>query len=85
MAFRSLGPLEIVGEHGVLTLTAPKQRAIVTALLVQANRVVPFDRLAEALWGDHPPSQASGALQVYVSNLRRVLEGLHAGGTRRPV
>ncbi|HEU4422966.1 MAG TPA: BTAD domain-containing putative transcriptional regulator [Pilimelia sp.] len=85
MEFRVLGPLEVVGEQGVLALTAPKQRAIVAALLVQANRVVPFDRLAEALWGDHPPSQASGALQVYVSNLRRVLEQDRAPRSRARV
>ena len=38
------------------------------------GRVVPVVDLVDAIWGEAPPSSASGVLQSYVSRLRRVLE-----------
>ncbi|MEA2190435.1 MAG: hypothetical protein QOI73_556, partial [Solirubrobacteraceae bacterium] len=43
-------------------------------LVLSANEVVSVDRLVEELWRDHPPRQATGSVQAYVSNLRRILE-----------
>jgi DNA-binding SARP family transcriptional activator len=42
-------------------------------LLLEANRVVSADRLIEALWPERPPETAAKALQVYVSQLRKVV------------
>ena len=42
-------------------------------LLLQANRVVSRDRLIDELWDGSPPDTASTALQVHVSQLRKVL------------
>src|SRR5205085_5870006 len=42
-------------------------------LLLDPNRVVSADRLIEALWEDEPPQTAHKALQVHVSQLRRLL------------
>jgi DNA-binding SARP family transcriptional activator len=53
--FRILGPLEVVGEDGPLTLAAPKQRAL---LLVHAGEVLSVDRLVDALWCDRAPANA---------------------------
>jgi DNA-binding SARP family transcriptional activator len=36
--------------------------------------VVPADRLVDCVWGDLAPANATGALQAYVSHLRRRLE-----------
>src|SRR5262245_42183511 len=72
--FRVLGPLEAIDGDHVLDIGAPKQRAVLAMLLIDANRVVPVDRLIDRLWGDDPPARAMGSLQAYVSNLRRVLE-----------
>ena len=75
LGFRVLGPLEVVRDgHQVVELGAPRQRAVVAALLLQANHVVPLTRLIDQVWGDDPPPGASGSLQAYVSNLRRALE-----------
>lgn len=71
---RVLGPVEATVDGRLLELGPPRQRALLALLVVRANQVVSTDRLVEELWGDSPPVSAGNALQVYVSNLRRVLE-----------
>jgi DNA-binding SARP family transcriptional activator len=51
-----------------------KQRALLAALLLQANQVVTSDRLIDELWGAEPPKTAATALQVHVSQLRKALK-----------
>ncbi|HET7722321.1 MAG TPA: BTAD domain-containing putative transcriptional regulator, partial [Acidimicrobiales bacterium] len=72
--FGLLGPLEATcdGEH--LDLGRPKQRVVLAALLVNANRVVSLDRFAEFLWPEAPAGRSMGSLPVYIANLRRLLE-----------
>lgn len=74
MEFRVLGPLDARAAGHSVDLGRPKQRAVLAVLLLSANQVVSLDRLIELLWGDDAPARATGALQAYVSNLRRVLE-----------
>ena len=70
-----LGPLEVVDDHGRrLDLGPHRQRAVFTILALHAGAVVSLDRLVDLLWGETPPNAATGSLQAYVSNLRRVLE-----------
>jgi len=73
LRFRLLGPLE--AERGGITLELGprKQRAVLALLLLEANRVVPTERLIDELWGDAPPETARSALQVYVAGLRKAL------------
>jgi predicted ATPase/DNA-binding SARP family transcriptional activator len=73
MDFRILGPLEVWSNGQTLDLGGQKQRALLAMLLLTANRVVARDRLIEALWEDQPPETAQKALQVYVSQLRKLL------------
>jgi predicted ATPase/DNA-binding SARP family transcriptional activator/peroxiredoxin len=56
-----------------LDLGGQKQRALLALLLLDANRVVATDRLIDALWDEQPTATAHKALQVYVSQLRKVL------------
>jgi len=56
-----------------LQLGGPKQRALLAILLLEANHAVSADRLIDALWGDRPPDTAKNTLQVYVSQLRKLL------------
>ena len=44
-------------------------------LALEAGRTVSADRLAEGLWGDEPPPSAAKMVQLYVSHLRRALDG----------
>jgi serine/threonine protein kinase/WD40 repeat protein/DNA-binding SARP family transcriptional activator len=54
----------------------PKQRLVLALLLASPGRVVPADRLAEALWPTDPPADPRRSLQVHISNLRRTMDGL---------
>ena len=74
MEFRILGPLEVRDQGHVLPLTAAKPRALLAILLVHPNEAVSSDRLIDALWGETPPPTAANALQVYVTQVRRLLE-----------
>ena len=73
MEFRILGPLEVVEDGRTLDLGGQKQRTLLAALLLDANHVVSSDSLVEALWDEEPPDTALKALQVYVSQLRKVI------------
>jgi DNA-binding SARP family transcriptional activator len=75
--FRILGPLEVV-EHGrPVVVGAPKVRALLAVLVLHRGEVVSTDRLIDALWGERASPTAARTVQVYVSNLRKVLgEGL---------
>src|SRR5712692_6527283 len=83
MEFRILGPLEVIADGQALDLGGQKQRALLTVLLLHANEVVSADRLIEALWEDAPPETAPKALQVYVSQLRKLI-GKERLQTRAP-
>ena len=78
--FRVLGPFEVLAGGVSLPLGSPKQRALLAALVISANRVMSVDRLMEELWGDEAPARAMASLQAYVSRLRRLLQP--AGGKR---
>ena len=71
--FRLLGPLEAVVDGRPLRIAAEKPRALLALLLLDANRVVPTERLVDELWGDEPPARATKTVQVYVSQLRKAL------------
>jgi DNA-binding SARP family transcriptional activator len=70
---RILGPLEVEAPTGPVALGGQRQRALLAALLLEAGRVVPTDRLVEELWGEEPPRTATTSLQNAVSRLRRAL------------
>jgi DNA-binding SARP family transcriptional activator len=71
--FRVLGPLEVLEEGRSIPLPGRKARAVLVLLLLDANRVVPLDRLVDGLWDEAPPETATKTLQVYVSQLRKAL------------
>ena len=82
--FRILGPLEVsVGER-LVRLPASRQRALLAILLLTPGEVVSSERLAEGIWGEHAPPSARHLVQVYVSQLRRALDGSAAIVTREP-
>ena len=73
LAFRMLGPLQVLQDEKVLPLGGPRQRATLAALLLNPQRVVHADRLVELVWGEHPPQNPAAAIHVGVSRLRAVL------------
>jgi DNA-binding SARP family transcriptional activator len=73
MDFRILGPIEVREAGRALPLGGVKQRALLALLLINANQVVSIDWLTDQLWGDDPPDTARNVVQVYVSQLRKIL------------
>jgi DNA-binding SARP family transcriptional activator/tetratricopeptide (TPR) repeat protein len=84
MRFCLLGPLAVSCGDTVIPVPAGKQRAVLAALLLRANRVVTVADLAETLWGTAPPPSARVTVQNYVVRLRRALgaEGHSRIGTQ---
>jgi DNA-binding winged helix-turn-helix (wHTH) protein len=80
LEFRILGPLEVRDGDRGLVVRGEKQRLLLARLLLSANRVVSTDRLVEAIWGDAPPDTPDKALQMHVSQLRKLLEPERAPG-----
>ena len=78
--FGILGPLEVTRCGRAVPLGGPRQRAVLALLLLEANRVVSLDRLAEDVWGGHPPEGWVTTVQIYVSHLRQALEPGRARG-----
>jgi DNA-binding SARP family transcriptional activator/tetratricopeptide (TPR) repeat protein len=54
-------------------LSSARERAILVALSLQVNRVVPVEQLIDAVWGDAPPATARSQVQQCISALRRKL------------
>jgi DNA-binding SARP family transcriptional activator len=83
MEFRILGPVEIRDNAGVRTLAAARQRAVLVALLLQANRTVAVDSLIDQVWGDDPPRTSAVTIRNYIARIRGTL-GEPAVRTRPP-
>jgi DNA-binding SARP family transcriptional activator len=81
LEFRILGPLEVVDETGLIALGGPKERAVLAILLLNANRVVSIDRLADHLYGEEPPASALTQIQAHISHLRKRLDPTLAAGS----
>ena len=68
-----LGPVEVRVDGRAVPLPGARQRLVLAMLLVDANRVVPADRLVDELWEAALPADPRGALRTQVSRLRRAL------------
>ena len=73
MEFKLLGPLEVGDGRAPIAIAGRKQRALLARLLLDANRTVAADRLVDDLWGESVPESAQKMVQIYVSQLRKVL------------
>ncbi|APU12744.1 AfsR/SARP family transcriptional regulator [Actinoalloteichus fjordicus] len=86
LTFAVLGPLEVRANDHPVDVGGRLPRRLLAILIAEEGRPVSENRLVEGLWGDRRPRNPAGALQVYVSRLRRVLPGTalqrSAGGYR---
>ncbi|MFE1555942.1 BTAD domain-containing putative transcriptional regulator [Streptomyces sp. NPDC058734] len=76
MRFRVLGPLEVDAagpDAQRVTPRAAKIRVVLATLLVRPNEIVSVGSLIDELWGEDPPRTATTTLQVYISQLRKLL------------
>ncbi|MFE6054022.1 BTAD domain-containing putative transcriptional regulator [Kitasatospora sp. NPDC056446] len=71
-----LGPVAVRREDGAtVTPSAPKRRALLSALAVRLNQTVATEELIELVWDGGAPPTARAALQGHVAALRRLLDG----------
>ena len=73
LEFGILGPLEVRNGAVRVPVGGPRQRALLSLLLCNANRVVSRDRLLDELLGGQPADSAERLLRVQVSRLRKAL------------
>jgi DNA-binding SARP family transcriptional activator/Flp pilus assembly protein TadD len=86
MWFGVIGPLLVRDGDAVVHVPAARQRVLLAALLLRANKIVAAETLAELVWDGTPPAGARVTLRSHVSRLRHVL-GPDAGArlvTRYP-
>ena len=69
-----LGPLQVSGRCRSTGLPGWRQRAVLAALALNANRVTTHDRLLDAVWGEQPPGTPRAQIQICVSGLRKLLQ-----------
>jgi DNA-binding SARP family transcriptional activator/class 3 adenylate cyclase/WD40 repeat protein len=74
LAFRVLGPLEVLDADRRVEIGGRKERLVLALLLARVNSPVSVDALIDAVWGDHPPRTAERTVHAYVARLRRTLE-----------
>ena len=71
--YRILGPLALVEDERDLAPAGAKQQALLGIFLLHPGETLSRDRLIDELWGARPPETAGNTLQVYVSQLRKLL------------
>jgi DNA-binding SARP family transcriptional activator len=76
LRFAVLGLIEVHHGDRPVDIGGRFPRRLLAMLLAAEGRPVSADRLAAAIWGEQPPGNPAGALQVYVSRLRRALPGV---------
>lgn len=73
LRFSALGPLSCSWDGQPLNLGGSKQQMVLALLVLEANTVVSVDRLLEWVWHEDAEPRNAATLQVYMSNLRRLL------------
>lgn len=75
MRYEILGPLRVIDSGHSRSLSARKVEIVLAALLVRADRVVAASDLMTELWGECLPRRAAAGVHVYISELRKFLNG----------
>ena len=74
MEFSILGRLRVAGDDGAgVRISQPRQRGLLTVLLLHANQPMTVSRLTESLWDRDDSAVGPGALRTQIWALRKVL------------
>ncbi|MDJ0665388.1 MAG: BTAD domain-containing putative transcriptional regulator [Acidimicrobiia bacterium] len=74
MRFGVLGPLEVQDGGKPIAVARTRERALLSLLIINANRLLTDEAIVAALWGDNAPRNPKAALQTAVSRLRTALD-----------
>jgi DNA-binding SARP family transcriptional activator/tetratricopeptide (TPR) repeat protein len=73
MDFLLLGPFEARFDGQKVPLGRRRERCLLAVLLLEANRLVPTDRLIALLWDKEPPATARRTIHAHAARLRSAL------------
>ncbi len=73
MDYLLLGPMVVSRDGAPLPIGGLRQRSVLAALLLDADRSVEIDQLIDYVWHDAPPPKPVASLRAYIANLRRIL------------
>lgn len=81
-----LGDIRVLIDGNPVELGPPRRQCVLAGLLIDADRVVSSDRLADRVWSGRPPDGARQILHSYISRLRRAFlpAGERVAIERRP-
>jgi DNA-binding SARP family transcriptional activator/tetratricopeptide (TPR) repeat protein len=82
MEFRMLGGLEILCEGRPLAPGGRREQAVLAALLLEADHIVPITRLVDAVWDCDPPATAAKQVRNAVARLRGLCVSAGMDGNR---
>ncbi|CAM3795634.1 hypothetical protein KIPE111705_25365 [Kibdelosporangium persicum] len=78
MEFQLLGPVRAWNDGRPIDLGVRKQRFVLAMMLLDANKLVPAQRLVELTWPEEAPRSARGVIHTHISRLRSVLNAADA-------
>jgi DNA-binding SARP family transcriptional activator len=73
LEFRLLGEIAVLADGSPLDIGGVRQRSVLALLLLQRDRAISTELLADRLWPDDQPLSSIKTVQVYVSRLRHAL------------
>ncbi len=76
--FTILGPVQVIADGDVVPGIAPRHRAVLAYLLLNAGRVISMEKLIDAMWGYDQPDTARSQIHAAITALRRTLRGVGA-------
>ena len=74
--FRLLGPVQAWAKGQQVKLGLRKERLVLAVLALEANRMVPVERLIGLAWPGDAPASARATVQTHVYRVRTALAGL---------
>ena len=76
--FTLLGPVQVIAAGDAVPGIAPRHRAVLAYLLLNAGRVISMAKLIDAIWGYDQPDTARSQIHAAITALRRALRGVGA-------
>ncbi|ONI86414.1 hypothetical protein ALI144C_10830 [Actinosynnema sp. ALI-1.44] len=70
--------MRAISDGKQIDLGVRKQRFVLAMMLLDANKLVPAERLVELTWPDEAPRSARGVIHTHISRLRSVLNAADA-------
>ncbi|UBU12560.1 AfsR/SARP family transcriptional regulator [Nonomuraea gerenzanensis] len=77
--FTLLGPVQLTVDGSSPPGIAPRHRAVLAYLLLNAGRSISIERLIDAMWGYDQPDTARSQIHASITAIRKVLRGAGAG------